>query len=227
MAGDEGIQGARQLARARPSLLLLQRKSGVSLPANAVTAEGNDAVAIVDGIARRRGHRLAELHRPVRDAPDRRSRAAGVGIFGILVETATDASGRRLRLYLLLPLMMGIIVSIAVGMLPRPLLLLTLRESRTTGGMIMLQLLLSLRLLLLSSSLEETIVVTEIRVESPFLRLLLLVRLLLLRLLRLRRMPPLHLLHLHDYVGVVVVLHPADVAHAVLAHAVLAHAGGR
>jgi len=36
--------------------------------------------------------------------------------------------------------------------------------------------------------------------------------------LMLRRTASLHLLHLHDDVGVVVVLHPADVAHAVRRH---------
>jgi hypothetical protein len=132
-----------------------------------------------------------------------------VGVLGILVESATGASGKRPRLHLILPLLMGIIASIAVWMLPRLLLLLplTLRVSRTTGGIM-----LRLSWLLMLSSPEESIVIAEFCVESPFPRLLLLVRL-----LRMRIPPPLHLLHLHDDVRVVVVLHPADVAHAVLA----------
>ena len=182
-------------------MLLLQRKRAAAM---ALAAEGDDAAAVVEGItaARCRRHRPAQLRRPVGYASDRRSRAACVGVRGILVEPATGARGRRLRL-------MEIVSAVAVGMLlPQRmlvlllllLLLLSLRVSRrwgrrTTGRILVLMLLLLLLMLLLLfllllllllprsvlrlrllSSLEAAIVVAECRVECPLLRLLLLPR---------------------------------------------------
>lgn len=148
-------------------LLLLQRKTCVSLP------EGNDAaviagIAIIISRASRRRHRMAESHRPFRDAPDCRSRAVGVGVRWVLVESATGASGRRLLLG---------IVAIAVRGGQPPLH----RRRRGMNLLLMLLMLLSgvsrrwdLSLRLLLSSPDAAIVFTKVCVEFPLLRLVLL-----------------------------------------------------